>query len=174
MKGGQYTEAFCFSSHLGWMALTISLDGITDISFGWKNARQASGALGLTAAAATSTNRLYQSWLDRLSDYGKSDDDFLDLPIDLTGRTPFQTRVLTACRAIIRGETSTYGQLAAAAGSPRACRAVGNIMANNRIPLVIPCHRVLREDGGIGGYSARQGIEMKRHLLSLEGVASCA
>ncbi|MHB1325462.1 MAG: methylated-DNA--[protein]-cysteine S-methyltransferase [Thermoleophilia bacterium] len=90
-----------------------------------------------------------------------------ELPLALADRTPFQANVLAALAAVPYGETITYSGLAAAAGHPRACRAVGNFMAANPYPVIIPCHRVVRGDGSLGNYSA--GESWKRRLLELEG-----
>lgn len=79
--------------------------------------------------------------------------------------TPFQRRVYECLLAVGRGETQTYAQLAAAAGSPGAARAVGNAMANNPYPLIVPCHRVVAANG-LGGFGG--GLPMKRYLLQLE------
>ena len=65
------------------------------------------------------------------------------------------------------GEVSSYREVAAEAGSPRAARAAGNALASNPIPIVVPCHRILHADGGLGGYSG--GLDRKRFLLRLEG-----
>lgn len=81
--------------------------------------------------------------------------------------TPRQRKILRACLAIPRGRVSTYRLLAARAGMPNAARAVGNAMARNPFPIVIPCHRVIRTDGSLGGYGG--GIRMKRALLLMEG-----
>ncbi len=80
----------------------------------------------------------------------------------------FNTRVWRACREIPFGETSTYGELAERVGSPRAARAVGAAMANNPTPIVVPCHRVLRRGGALGGFSATAGVSLKQQLLDLE------
>jgi methylated-DNA-[protein]-cysteine S-methyltransferase len=81
----------------------------------------------------------------------------------------FGRRVLeTLVREVPWGETVTYGELADMAGAPRAARAVGNVMAHNPVPIVIPCHRVVGANG-IGGYGDA-GVETKRALLALEGV----
>jgi methylated-DNA-[protein]-cysteine S-methyltransferase len=74
----------------------------------------------------------------------------------------------TLVRDVPWGETVTYGELADMVGAPRAARAVGNVMAHNPVPIVIPCHRVVAA-GGIGGYGVA-GVETKRSLLALEGV----
>jgi methylated-DNA-[protein]-cysteine S-methyltransferase len=79
----------------------------------------------------------------------------------------FATRVLRATAQLPFGTTATYGQVASVAGSPRAARAAGNALGSNPIPIVVPCHRVLHADGGLGGYSG--GLERKRYLLRLEG-----
>ncbi len=96
-------------------------------------------------------------------------DDFRDVPIALAGLTDFQQRVVQECRRIPYGHTLAYGELAMRAGSPNAARAVGSVMARNRIALVIPCHRVVGSAGKLGGYSAPDGIRMKTRLLELEG-----
>jgi methylated-DNA-[protein]-cysteine S-methyltransferase len=99
-------------------------------------------------------------------------DDFRDIRVEpgllQPSLTDFQRRVLDQCRKIPYGSTISYAELAAKAGFPRASRAVGNCMAANRIPLLIPCHRVVRSDGQLGSYSAPGGVGMKRRLLAME------
>ncbi len=90
--------------------------------------------------------------------------------VDMTGATPFQRRVWSAVCDIAFGQVRTYGQVALAVGSPRAGRAVGAALAANPVPLVVPCHRVIRADGGLGGFSASAGVALKRRLLAREGV----
>ncbi len=75
---------------------------------------------------------------------------------------------MAACRRIPWGQTRSYAQLAAVAGRPGAARAVGSVMAKNRVPLVVPCHRVIASSGQLGGYSAPQGLSLKRRLLAME------
>jgi O-6-methylguanine DNA methyltransferase len=97
---------------------------------------------------------------------------FDDVTLALDHLSPFQQRVIAACRAIGYGATRSYGEVAALAGSPGAARAVGQVMAGNRMPLVVPCHRVLAAGGKLGGFSAPQGLNLKRHLLALESQAN--
>jgi methylated-DNA-[protein]-cysteine S-methyltransferase len=104
---------------------------------------------------------------DQLDDYFEARRRTFDLPIDWTLVHGFNQGVLKATAEIPFGETASYGEVAAAAGSPRAARAAGNALAGNPIPIVVPCHRVIHADGGIGGYTG--GLEHKRFLLSLEG-----
>ncbi|MOA33476.1 Bifunctional transcriptional activator/DNA repair enzyme Ada [compost metagenome] len=89
----------------------------------------------------------------------------LDLPLDLRG-TPFQQRVWQALRAVAAGSTLSYAELAARIGAPKAVRAVAGACAANVLAVAIPCHRVLRSDGGLSGY--RWGVARKRALLQRE------
>lgn len=90
-----------------------------------------------------------------------------DVSLDLALTTPFRRRVLEHLPAIRFGSTETYADVARAVGSPKAVRAVGSACATNPLPVVIPCHRVLRTDGNLGGYLG--GLEAKSRLLGLEG-----
>jgi methylated-DNA-[protein]-cysteine S-methyltransferase len=92
-----------------------------------------------------------------------------ELPLDLGTATPFQRSVLQTARRIPSGTVWTYGQVARAIGNPRASRAVGQALGRNPVPIVIPCHRVVTSDGGLGGYSGGGGLDSKRWLLQLEG-----
>jgi methylated-DNA-[protein]-cysteine S-methyltransferase len=101
----------------------------------------------------------------------------VDPALDLGDFTDFERAVLTACRCVGLGETTTYAELAERIGSPGAARAVGNVMAANPLPLIVPCHRVVRRDGGLGGFSGGGGTRTKRAMLRHEQVmthtASC-
>jgi O-6-methylguanine DNA methyltransferase len=97
--------------------------------------------------------------------------DLSRIPVVLDGAAPFTRRVYELLRTTPAGQTLSYGQLARQAGSPGAARAVGQAMANNPLPLVVPCHRVLGAGGSLGGFSAHGGTKTKARLLRLEGVA---
>ncbi|MEO7448290.1 MAG: methylated-DNA--[protein]-cysteine S-methyltransferase [Humibacillus sp.] len=92
-----------------------------------------------------------------------------DVPLDLRLSRGFRLDVLRHLREIPWGRTETYSEVAAATGSPRAVRAVGTACATNPVPIIVPCHRVLRADGALGGYLG--GVEAKRRLLELEAAA---
>jgi len=94
--------------------------------------------------------------------------DFADVEVELGDETAFSRRLAAAMRAIPYGEVVSYGELAALSGHPNAQRAAGSVCANNRFPLVVPCHRVVAANG-IGRYGA-SGVGYKRRLLELEGV----
>jgi O-6-methylguanine DNA methyltransferase len=114
--------------------------------------------------------RLPREWIDALQDYLNGRSSNLDLPLDLEA-TDFQQRVWQALREIPYGSTRTYGEIAAVLGYSRTCaRAVGHACATNRVSLIIPCHRAVRNDGGLGGY--RWGLDRKRALLVQERSAN--
>ncbi|MBO9697281.1 MAG: methylated-DNA--[protein]-cysteine S-methyltransferase [Sphingopyxis sp.] len=98
--------------------------------------------------------------------------DFAAVPLDLGAQEPFFERVYMFVRRLGWGETTTYGAVATALGAgPEFARDVGQAMAQNPVPLIIPCHRVLAAGGRIGGFSAPGGSLSKAHMLELEGVA---
>ena len=88
--------------------------------------------------------------------------------VDWHGVTPFQRAVLEQTMRIPLGETRSYGEIAELAGSPRAARAVGRVMATNPLPFIVPCHRVIGSDGTLHGYGG--GLDLKERLLKVEGV----
>ena len=100
--------------------------------------------------------------------YSEGDLSALDgIELDLTGTPPFFRAAWDACRRIPPGETRSYRWLAVEAGSPQAMRAAGQAMARNRFSLIIPCHRVISSDGGLGGYGGG-GLGVKARLLQME------
>lgn len=158
-----------FPSQLGWMAAAFQDEKLTDLTFGQSNPRQARAELECEGEIEEASNQ-QQKLIDRLQAYAEgASDDFRDVPVQFDHLTDFQRRVFSHCRRIPYGKTLTYAELATRAGSPRAARAVGNVMASNRLPLIIPCHRVVGAAGSLGGYSASQGTRMKLRLLEQEG-----
>ena len=91
-------------------------------------------------------------------------------PLDLSHLSPFAQKVYRALIRVPYGQTTTYGQLARQISKPTAGRAVGAVLARNPLPIIIPCHRVVRSDGSLGGYSAPGGPAMKGQLLAIEHV----
>jgi methylated-DNA-[protein]-cysteine S-methyltransferase len=90
--------------------------------------------------------------------------------MNISAGTPFQQKVWRELQRIPKGKVITYKELARRVGTPRAVRAVANAVGANPHPIKIPCHRVIRSDGSLGGYSGRGGIRMKQKLLKKEGV----
>ncbi len=102
---------------------------------------------------------------DSIAAFLSGEGDLSRVPVDIRG-TVFQRRVWRALSRIPRGETRTYGEIARAIGNPAAVRAVGSACGANPVALVVPCHRAVRTDGGLGGYA--WGIARKKRLLELE------
>ncbi len=115
--------------------------------------------------ATNALTRLAQRKLERY--FAGERISFDDLPFDDTRATPFQQRVWRLTRAIPYGSTRTYDSLARAAGHPNAARAVGQCMARNPLPIIVPCHRVVGSTGNLRGFGG--GLAMKRALLEMEG-----
>ena len=168
-----------FDTQLGWVAMLWHGTRLQALTFGLDSAQAAIAALDLKAdvQSAVHPNRLKAALrtsgtddpvAQRIRAYlAGRPDDFQDVAVDLEGYTEFQQRVLQHCRRIRYGQTLTYGQLARRVGSPAAARAVGSTMARNRLPLVIPCHRVVGS-GGLCGFSAPGGVAVKQRLLQME------
>jgi methylated-DNA-[protein]-cysteine S-methyltransferase len=100
--------------------------------------------------------------------------DLSAIALDMDGVDVQERAILEAARTVPPGSTVTYGELAARIGQPRATREVGQAMARNRFPIVVPCHRVLAAGGGFGGFSAPGGLESKARLLTIERAATSA
>jgi len=109
-----------------------------------------------------------KQWADRIVRFITAPEQNLDLPLDIRG-TAFQARVWRALRKIPLGKTASYTEIAAALGQPKAVRAVAQACAANKLALIVPCHRVIRSDGELGGY--RWGLERKQALLARERAA---
>lgn len=159
-----------FPSDLGWMAAVWREDRLYRLAFGYDSRAAALAAVNQAKASRPSSLENWASFVERMQAVAEGgDDDLRDVPVDLDDRTDFQRAVLKQCRLIPRGQVRTYAELASRAGHPGSARAVGNVMATNRLPLVIPCHRVVGTGGKLGGFSAPQGLAMKIRLLEMEG-----
>ncbi|MGC4003444.1 MAG: MGMT family protein [Pirellulales bacterium] len=167
-----------FNTPLGWIGLEAGARGLRKVFMALPTEREARAKLEddpeIFALDHEELDRDAPKWLciaiQTLRDYADGGNvDPTCLPIETPEKTEFQQRVIRACRKIPRGETATYGKVAALAGSPGAARAVGRVMATNRLPLVIPCHRVVGSTG-LHGFSAPGGLDTKRRLLELESV----
>jgi O-6-methylguanine DNA methyltransferase len=168
-------------AQFGHLSVAVAGNHIVGVSIGHLSDADAAQRLKQLVASsnddpsvtAETDEQLLIDTLDRIVRFlDGAKDDFANVPISLDHLSPFQRRVVAACRAIPCGATQSYGQLAATAGSPGAARAVGQVMATNRYPILVPCHRVVAAGGRLGGFSAPQGLSLKRQLLAFEaGVA---
>jgi methylated-DNA-[protein]-cysteine S-methyltransferase len=155
---------------IGKLLVVQGPTGIVRIGFQEESEDRAlAGVAAALGPRIVASDRELASERDALSNYLEGGTTSLDLPVDLRlMAAPFRHAVLEELhRSVGRGETVTYGQLAARAGNPKASRAVGSACARNPVPIVVPCHRVLPGSGGIGNYGG--GPARKRALLELEG-----
>ncbi len=154
------------------MSLVLDGEVVVELSFGHATPRQALAGL---SNGATSVEDAAESYplVRRLQRFAKGiEDDFLDVRIDRSELTPFQSRVVEICRQIPFGSSLTYGEVAARAGRPRAARAVGNCMRTIRVPLIVPCHRVVGAGRAIRDDSAGEVIRRKLRLLEKQSAAT--
>lgn len=121
-----------------------------------------------------SFSREQRELLEDLVDYAAGTQiDFSQVPVDFQGATPFQRKIWQACQKIPYGHLVTYGELAKQAGRPGAARAVGTAMSQNRVPIIVPCHRVIAAGNKIGGFTSPDGICRKKQLLDMEFGGQC-
>jgi methylated-DNA-[protein]-cysteine S-methyltransferase len=155
---------------LGRLLVVSGPDGIVRIAFeGEAEDRVLAEVAGALGPRVIGSDRELATARDALSSYLEGDATALSLPVDLQlARAPFRRVVLEHLREVPRGETVSYGELAARSGNPRAARAVGSACARNPVPIVVPCHRILPGTGRLGNYAG--GPERKQALLELEGV----
>ena len=154
-----------FKTDFGWVVLIGSEGKVVGVELPRPTRRAA--IEGIPADAEESYER-FGALPEQLKRYFAGERVTFDCDVEFDGLGSFERRILDETRKIPYGRITTYGSLASRTGRPRAARAVGNAMRKNPLPIIIPCHRVLHADGSLGGFAA--GLEMKRRLLSLEGV----
>ncbi|MBO0763909.1 MAG: methylated-DNA--[protein]-cysteine S-methyltransferase [Hyphomicrobiaceae bacterium] len=165
---------FIFETTSGFCGIAWSDAGITRFQLPAKSAEVAERMMRRRASGAESgvPNPMVGEAVAAARRYfGGNETDFAQLDLDLDGQDEFFKRVYAAVRRIKWGRTTTYGTLASElGGGQETAQEVGQAMANNPIPLIIPCHRVLAAGGKIGGFSAPGGAATKIRMLNLEGV----
>jgi O-6-methylguanine DNA methyltransferase len=160
----------CYSkvkTEAGWFWVGCSTDGITMISPVKETANAFETAYCKRFGVRPQSRKIPDQYARALQEAAAGREPEI-VPIDLTGLSEFQLKVLKVLRKVPRGEVRTYGKLASLAGRPKSVRAVGNVMACNPVPILIPCHRVVPSSGGVGNYGL--GPQLKRTLLAREGV----
>jgi len=155
----------CFNTERGWVAVMGSPRGLFRTTFPAPDERSAINAI-TRGVSATRHEAAFAAVKSALTNYFKGRRVEFPFPIDLEGCTCFQRDVWEATFKIPYGQLRSYGWLAAEIGRPQAARAVGQALGANRLPIVIPCHRVIRSDGSLGGFSG--GLHWKEELIKLE------
>jgi methylated-DNA-[protein]-cysteine S-methyltransferase len=158
-------------SPIGVLTLVATPTGLAAISFGVDDTVLDDVAMRLEAKASERPDRL-DDVRRELDEYFAGDRQVFEVPLDRCLSSGFRRAAQEAISRIPYGAVASYGDIAAGAGQPGASRAAGSACRTNPIPVVVPCHRVLRSDGSIGGYAGDMagGLDIKRHLLALEGV----
>ena len=155
-----------FATVLGQMIVAGTAHGVSHIAFGDDDALLEQQFREVFADASVQRDDAsVASWARSISAQLEGKATTIDVPLNVSG-TPFQQRVWTELRRIPFGESRSYQELAISIGQPAAARAVAGACASNRVAVVIPCHRVIRGTGELGGY--RWGVERKQKLLDLE------
>lgn len=160
--GRELTYYTSFDSPIGEIFIASTSHGICKVSLGTSEDKF------IASIDAVRDERRFKRLLHELDQYFEALQVELDFSVDLTGLTPFRKRVLMAVKKVPYGEVRSYKEIARSIGNPKAARAVGQVNANNPVPLIIPCHRIIGSDGSLVGFGS--GIDIKRYLLQLEGV----
>jgi methylated-DNA-[protein]-cysteine S-methyltransferase len=158
------------NSPLGTLFVAVGPKGLCAVDFG---RREVDFLKRLDARARLERNpKAVQPVTEQLLEYFARNRTSFDVPVDLSILTPFQRGVLHIASRIAPGRVWTYHRVAEEMGRPDSSRPVGQALARNPVPIIIPCHRVIASDGRLGGYSGGSGLKAKRWLLELEGALS--
>ena len=160
------------ASPVGPISVALSEAGLVAVEFGEAGPEFLEHLQRSHRAQAVRSPERSGPVLRQLAEYFAGQRQSFNVPVDLSRSTDFQQQVLRAASRVPRGGLATYAEIARHIGKPRASRAVGQALARNPVPIVIPCHRVVAADGSLTGYSGRGGIRTKAQLLVLEGVSS--
>lgn len=150
----------------GWVGVLGSNSGLLKVTLPQPLARQAERLLGGGVGKAVCSDDFFAGLMERLRSYFAGQRPAFNDELDLSPATAFQREVWQLTRLIPYGETRSYGWIAEKLGKAGAGRAVGQALASNPLPIIVPCHRVVAKDGRLGGY--RGGVGKKGYLLRLE------
>jgi methylated-DNA-[protein]-cysteine S-methyltransferase len=156
-----------FNTGIGWIGLLGSSAGLLQATLPQPSHDEAFGMLGGRTNQASLSSEPFDDLVERLRSYFSGHRTTFPDNLDLSEATPFQREVWQVLRLIPYGETRSYAWVAESIEKPGAARAVGQAVGKNPLAIIIPCHRVIASDGTLGGFGG--GLELKRHLLHLEG-----
>ncbi len=158
-----------FRTHYGWCGIVSGGNGIKRIILGDKSSSSVKKSIkSLYPSVKHEEDDLLRKVKELLLKYFDGEVVCMDVPLEFSCATPFQRKVWEGVRSIPYGHIKTYGWLGKKLLNPRASRAVGNALSKNPLPLIIPCHRVVRSDGKMGGFSLHGGTMLKKKLIDLE------
>lgn len=153
---------------LGYVGIVASPRGLARVYLPQRSAAALRRIMRRELPGVRENNRLLPELADALRRYFAGERVEFDVRLDCGDAADFRADVWQACLRVGYGKTVSYGELARRAGRPGAARAVGTAMSHNPFPIVVPCHRVVKGDGSLGGYSGPKGVEFKRRLLEME------
>jgi len=158
------------STARGWVGLVCTEKGVARLYLPVRDKKEALALLGVRSAEDLFEGDGLASIRRQVKDYFDGKATGFDCRLDLSGSTRFQRRIWKATGEIPYGQVRSYRWVAERIGCPLACRAVGHALSVNPLPVIIPCHRVIRSDGKPGGFGGRLGnVQTKIDMLSLEG-----
>jgi len=161
-----------FKTSLGWCGIIYGRHGLTKIYLpGMKKEKLKKNIHSYNKSIVEHTGRI-KVLVRNICSYFKGKNVRLNLLVDMKTMTEFEKKVYKQAMKIPFGKVKSYKWIAEKAGVPNGARAVGNALSKNPVPLIIPCHRVIKSDGKLGGFSAPGGILIKRKMLSIEGYAN--
>jgi methylated-DNA-[protein]-cysteine S-methyltransferase len=162
------TEYTFFESQIGTISLASRNKKMIALDIHSKNLYEVKKHLSALYPEGSESDQSFKTIKLLLNRYLKGKKVYFDVDIDVSGETQFTQKVLRELKKIPYGKVRSYLWIGKRVGHAMGARAVGQAVKRNPIPIIIPCHRVIREDGALGGFSL--GIEIKKRLLSLEGV----
>ncbi len=159
-----------FETTAGWMGVLASQNGLRRTTLPQATPDECVTEMGNDVTLAEHEPDMFGELREKLNRFFEGEDvTFDDEAIDVDDASPFMQAAWRACRSIPQGETRSYKWLAAQAGRPQAPRAAGQSMARNRLPIIIPCHRVIASDGSLRGFGkGASRLDLKQRLLDLE------
>lgn len=170
-KTASHVSCSVFKTAIGWCGMVMARRKIIRLCIGYTEPRLLIKDITDEFGGEVSMNHPRGGVVEKIKRYCLGENVSLTgVSMDWSPLTAFQQKVLRAAMRIPYGTVETYGSLARKIGVPKGSRAVGNALAKNPFPLLVPCHRIVREDGKMGGFSAGDGIGLKKMLLTMEGL----
>ena len=158
-----------FDTELGWVGIIGSRDGLFRLIWHQPSPEAVLAALSPFLSGASEDYSFFGDLPQRLQRYFRGQRVNFPDKLDLRDTTPFQRAALELVRSIPYGETRSYAWVAKELGKPKGFRAVGQVLARNPLPIIVPCHRVVGSDGSLVGFGS--GLELKKRLLDMEASA---
>jgi len=160
-----------FETSYGHMGVVASDSGLHMIVLPKKKPAEVKAELEIRYVELVRDENKFKNIINKFNNYFDGKQIKFTEIMDLSGSTPFELKVWDITMGIPKGEVRSYEWVARQLGNPAEARAVGQALGRNRLPIIIPCHRVIKKEGDLGGFSA--GAQMKRILLKIEGYLIC-